>query len=92
MRQIVAKYPFKPNDYIAFELPATARLLHVDVQNEQLCLWALVDLDQPTISRRVRMAGTGHQIKEPAESLRHVSTVLLSDGALVFHFFEVLAP
>lgn len=42
----------------------------------------------PTETRRFRLAGTGHEIDVDVRQ-RHVATVLLYDGALVFHLFEL---
>ena len=50
-------------------------------------MWALVDPDQTYDEVvKIRCAGTGHEIKEDVE---YIDTVMLFDGALVFHFFKV---
>lgn len=94
----VYKYPLPLQDEIRLELPARAQLLHVGYpwrnarpSDGAFCLWALVDPDAPKIERRIRMAGTGHQITQQAERLKYISTVLVELQGLVFHFFEVLA-
>lgn len=71
-------------------LPADAHLLHVarrDGTNDRIDLWALVDPDQPPEPRRIRIAGTGHDLGDDA--LDYIGTVQLVSGRIVFHVFEV---
>lgn len=86
----VFKYPIAPADYFAIDLPAGAQILTVAPQLGMVCLWALVDPGAPLERREFRWAGTGHEIAEPPDRLRYVSTFQLSGGALIFHIFEVL--
>ena len=68
-------------------LPLGAQILCIKMQNDELCMWALVDPDQ-TYNEvvKIRCAGTGHEITEDVE---YIDTVMLLDGELVFHFFKV---
>jgi hypothetical protein len=85
----VFKYVLPDDDEFHLPLPAGAELLHLDCQNNEVALWALVDPAAPTEARRFRLAGTGHPI-ETARQLTHIGTVLLMGGKLVFHLFEVM--
>lgn len=86
----VWKYPLPVADDVSIGLPAGARPLSVQVQDGQPCLWALVDPSNPIEPRRFRIAGTGHPLwPDDLDSLIHISTFQLHDGALVFHVFEV---
>lgn len=90
----VYKYPIPLKDYVEIELPAGAKILHINeqhnsLQDKELMLWALVD---PNISlkekRKIRIVGTGHPI-QGLEKLKHINTAILFSGDYVLHFFEV---
>ena len=84
----VYKYLLGVNDMVTLDLPQGAEPLHVDVQGGRVWLWARVDPSQPEVPRVFRIAGTGHDLG-PANNAPHVGTVLLHDGRLVFHVFEL---
>jgi hypothetical protein len=87
----VYKYPFQLDDEITLMLPSGFKTLKVDVQRNELCLWALVDPDNKTIPVGFRIAGTGHPIeKHPNIEYRYVDTILLAGGDLVFHVFQII--
>lgn len=88
MSLTIWKFPIPVTDDIEIEMPAGAEVLHVAEQAGQVCLWALVRPDAPVERRRFRLAGTGHAVTTDVRR-RHVGTVLLHDGALVFHLFEL---
>lgn len=82
----VFKYPVSASDYMTVNLPAGAKPLHFDMQDGQLCLWALVDHLAPQAPFAFRMAGTGQNVESGG---RYINTLLLQDGRLVFHFFAM---
>lgn len=68
-------------------MPQQSEILSVDTQDGHLCLWALVDPDQPKAEREIIIRGTGH----PAEGLKardFICTVLMNHDTLVWHFFD----
>lgn len=71
------------------ELPRGAKILTVDMQGDDLCLWAVVDPMAKTDVRLFRVFGTGHTI-ETLQMYDYVGTALAMEGALVCHVFEVL--
>jgi len=85
------KFPVRYNDFADVEMPAGAKLLHVDEQYGTPCIWALVDPQQEKETRRFRLAGTGHPIDVPVDKLHHVGSYLTTWGQLVFHLFEILS-
>lgn len=87
----VYKYPIPVRDEIILDLPAGAEVIHVDQQDEQTMLWALVDPDAPKVFRRFRLAETGHPLGDD-DVLHHVGSYMLMNGALVFHLFEAVKP
>ncbi len=84
----VYKYLLPSQDEVRLEMPMGARILHVGVQdNEQLCLWALVSPAAKKITRKFRIAGTGHEITGPSST--HLGTAVMYNGQLVLHVFEM---
>lgn len=83
----IYKYPLQITDIQDVLLPAGAQLLTVQTQDDCAQLWALVD---PSVDKtekiQLSMYGTGHPIftSEPG---RHLSTIQLQSGRLVFHVF-----
>ena len=88
MKKAVYKYKLQITKVIQeVVLPLGAQILCIKMQNDELCMWALVDPDQ-TYNEvvKIRCAGTGHEITEDVE---YIDTVMLLNGELVFHFFKV---
>lgn len=89
MKKVVYKYKLQlTKDTQEVILPQGAQILCIKMQNDDLCMWALIDPDQ-TYNEvvKIRCAGTGHVVEEDIEC--YIDTVMLLDGALVFHFFKV---
>ena len=85
MNGAIWKYPVEATDSFLVEMPIGARILSVQVQRDEVCMWALVDPNAPTEGRRFNVYGTGHPIRrDPGE---FVGTFQLRGGALVFHLF-----
>lgn len=85
----VFKYTLEFSDHIVLELPVGAEILHFGIQDDVLRIWALVD---PTVEkeiRKFRLAGTGHPITEPDSELNFIGTVIMRNGLLVWHLFEI---
>lgn len=88
MKKVVYRYKLQITKVIQeVVLPLGAQILCIKMENDELCMWALVDPDQ-TYNEvvKIRCAGTGHEITEDVE---YIDTVVLLDGELVFHFFKV---
>lgn len=84
------KYPVPVIDEFTLKMPAGAKLLTVQAQGlNDVCVWALVDDQEPRVSRRFLLRGTGHNCDDPRITKRsHVGTFQVHGGALVFHLFE----
>jgi hypothetical protein len=83
---VVFKYALTIADTIDVPMPAGARLLSVQVQNDVACVWALVDPDARKTTRRLALRGTGHD----ADGLTFapfVGTFQLPSG-FVGHLFD----
>jgi len=80
------KYKLEPRTEL--EMPEGARILSVQNQHEQPCLWALVEVSMPKVKRMFTIYGTGHSL--PANPGNYLGTFQLQMGAFVFHVFEVV--
>lgn len=80
----VYKYPIEINDTVNLDIQGFIRCLKIASQNNQLCLWALVDTERKTydsISFEIR--GTGHDCENLKGS--YMDTVFQSP--FVWHIF-----
>lgn len=68
------------------EMPMGAQLLTVHEQNNEVCMWALVDASQETEYRSFCVYGTGQEV--PKQPMLYIGTALLHSGTLVLHVFE----
>ena len=86
----IHKYPIKADEFQRISLPSNADILSIQEQAGEIFLWALVEIDDPYIehiSRLICLHTTGQAIQHNYQ-LKHISTLLLSGGLLVLHFFE----
>lgn len=87
----VYKYTIPVKDYFLLDLPAGAKILTVQVQNDEPQIWALVDPGQKSkVSHNFRVAGTGHDITETKDDLEYIGTFQIAGGQLIFHLFEII--
>ena len=81
------KFQFKVDDRVTIDMPAGAKILHVELQNGVPCLWALVDTSAEPEPRKFLIFGTGHPISGAiAVTAAHVAT--FQQGPFVWHMFE----
>ncbi len=78
-----------PSKAVTIALPQGATILSVAVQNECPYLWAMVDPNQPTVEKHIRVIATGQPLEDEAAAWSFVGTFFLNSGSLVFHVFEV---
>lgn len=85
----IYKYPIPIQDNFELELPARSEVLCVQVQREQPCIWALVNLEHPPIKRKFLLRGTGHDAATlELNATSYVGSFQLRGGNLVFHLFD----
>lgn len=88
--KVVYKYPLDALGPNKVTLPMDARIVHVGIQGEDVCLWAEHHTETDKISvtheRTFDIYGTGWGIPETAE---HIGTVMR--GPYVWHVYEVSA-
>ena len=57
------KYPV-PSDGEVIDMPEGARIVHVDVQGTEACLWAEVETDRVLRKVQVGIIGTGRSVPD----------------------------
>jgi len=85
----IFKYHVPIDDSVSITMKIGAKVLTVQAQREDVCIWALVNPAEGDEIRRFKVVGTGHRIEE--ECLEYIGTVQMFDGGLVLHVFEVWA-
>lgn len=85
MSRIIWKFHISPADTIEFSMPVGARILTLQTQFGEPCIWAEVDDQAPTEIRKFRTYGTGHPMDG---DLTYVGSYQLNGGGLVFHVYE----
>ena len=77
---------------IEIQMPIGAVVLTAQAQRDNICVWAVVDVNQPETELRVfEVYPTGTIVREDMGTNRkYINTVQLEGGALVFHVFEYL--
>ena len=90
MRNTIFKFPFEIVDKLVLTMPKGAKVLSVQMQSNQPCLWAIVDKGAPMETREFRLAGTGHDLPDDAilNTMKFIGTFQMYGGSLIFHLFE----
>lgn len=83
----IYKYQFSmSSDKEEFEMPSASFPLSVGEQNGLPCMWCQVETNNPIVTRKFRIVGTGHEIPETVRLSKYVGTVQI--GVFVWHIFE----
>lgn len=83
----IYKYELEVTDKQTLQLPQLSKILSIQVQDDNIMLWALVN-DKCILrqdNRFIECYGTGHEIDDVSE-LTFLATIQYSFG--VWHFFE----
>ncbi len=83
----VYKYPLGIKSSASIVMLKNTEILKLDLQNNQPCIWAIVDINQTEMKARTfRTYGTGQALEaHPGE---YIDSYQVDDGKLVFHVFE----
>jgi hypothetical protein len=74
---------------ITIEIPKDSKILTVQEQFGEICLWVLVNPTAPKEKRTFEVYGTGHAITyDMGIDRNYISTVQLIGAQLVLHVFE----
>ena len=68
-------------------LPEGAKVLHVAEQYTNVCIWVELDVGEAPLNRCFYTVPTGGEV--PHDYKRFIGTVLMMNGCLVYHIYEV---
>jgi hypothetical protein len=87
----IYKYKVENPQHCLIKMPENARLLSAGIQNDVICIWAVVDTAKPEENRFFSAYNTGGaDIKHNRgyqDSYKFIGTVTTSNG-IVWHVFE----
>lgn len=81
---VIYKYSLSPEAYQYLEMPSIQRILSVQNQGGNICVWAIVDREAPVRRYRFAIYGTGNSINL-AYSQEFIGTVQIDN--FVWHVF-----
>ena len=81
----IYKYPLEVRECQQITMPQGAKILTLQIQNDELFLWAEVDTHEPRELREFVMHGTG-QGPTTFDDLVYIATI--QSGPYVWHFYE----
>ena len=92
----ILKYPIVIDDKQLIMMPKFSRILCAQVQNGDPYIWAAVDGAFPEVGRKIRLAGTGHDVTDVyggsmtyKEDVGYIGTFQINDGTFVGHLFDM---
>lgn len=84
----VYKFPVQMLETFAVQAPQGAEFLSVQVQGNEVQLWARVDTTRPLAMYRFGVCGTGHPLSDFNANAPHIGTFQINAASpLVFHLF-----
>lgn len=87
--KVIHKYELKIG-ITEVEIPISNRILSIQIQDNKVCMWILLDDSNNTkVKRKFVAIGTGHSINEE-NKLVYLDTIQLNKGTYIFHIFEQL--
>ena len=83
------KFPLKIADQQFLRVPSGSKAISAQSQGRDVYLWATVDTDKANmgVDVSVWIHGTGHCADMAVRYGRHLSTVQIDEGVLIFHVF-----
>lgn len=89
MTKSIYKYPLEFRGKQVVSLPIGSEILSVQEQNDQLCLWALVDPNEQLEERHIEIFTTGEALgNDFGVPNKYIATVQIKFEGLVIHVFE----
>lgn len=93
MKKTIWKFELSPSitGTHSFTMPKDAKILTVQTQNNNPCIWALVNPNNEVEERFFELFGTGHDVYcDMGIDRKYINTIQMREGGLVFHLFERL--
>ena len=88
----VYKYAIPVEDSFSLPMPIGARVLCVQVQRGEPCIWAMINTGADLVRRQFALRGTGHNCDGLGSSRTYVGTFQLGEGSFVGHLFDLGVP
>lgn len=82
------KYVLQMEDEQTIKMPKGAKVLSVQMQNDEICVWALVDPAAELENKAFWIIGTGNPFYLDMNFAKYIGTVQQLGGRLVWHIFE----
>jgi len=82
----INKYELEIATNQTIKMPYDPEILYIGIQNEKICLWALVDTDHKSENINIEIYGTGNSINSKMDIDNHLGTVQLN--SIMWHVFE----
>lgn len=82
----IYKYPLELIGQQQILMPKDSRILAVQVQHEQTCLWAEVITENELVAVTINIFGTGHHL--PDKPGHYIGTYQHLGGELIFHVYR----
>jgi hypothetical protein len=84
------KYPLIVTDFQEVAMPYRAKILTVQTQNNQPCIWAEVDAQEEGKQvRKIWIIGTGNPtVLGDGKERKYIGTCQMMEGALIWHVYE----
>lgn len=81
------KFPCNICDQLTIDMPLGAKVLCVQMQHDEPCIWALVDDNMPLTPYPFAWRGTGHHC-DGIDAAKYIGTIQMQGGELIFHLFR----
>ena len=75
------------SDRQTIDMPTTALLNYIGIQNDEICLWAEVDTNYLSGQRTFCIIGTGQPFPKDVKSYDYKATLQM--GKFVWHIYEI---
>jgi len=82
----INKYELEITTRQTIKMPYDPEILYLGIENEKICLWALVDPGHKPENINIEIYGTGNPINSEIDIDNHLGTVQLNK--VVLHVFE----
>ena len=83
----IYKYHVGIVDHQVIEMSRNAQILSVQFQDGILCMWALVNPDEPKVAREFAVIGTGNLFNTKGMAIVHIASC--QDSTYVWHIFDL---
>jgi len=91
-KKVIYKYEVEQRglfEICELNVPIGSNMIHMDVQNDQICAWLEVNPDAPIVPFHFFITGTGIPFPESLEEIKyeHMNSFIM--GRFVWHVYQV---